>query len=561
MVEKKKVLAGFLIVFIAAITVYFRLLNIYTAFWYDEACSWFSAKQEFPMGIINNLLNLDLQHTPLYFFLLHFWMKIFGTNEIAIRSLSVIFGILTVPLVYIVSKKITSKRIAVFSTLVAAISPLLVFFSVEARMYPIVVFLVMLSFNYLVDFEQKNDKKSLIKLIAVNVLIPYTLVGGILYNLSLALCYGIYLFKTKIDSFKTYIKGVVGEFILLIPYFILIGYYAKMRSLFVIRHEGEFVFAQIVEMIRNFFGLNLSNNVYWPDTAPYVITFAFAALVIVPCAYFIYGLIQGEKSSKGFVRCLYLILGLSLSFSIVFAYFQVNVFTVRYILYLLPPMFILSLIGLDGKISKIHLNIFVIFFVTCGMFTNFHYSKFSKVVKEQAFKAVLLETQRLELGVDDMVIMPFGADAPYYFRTLSSPKVFEFDFHKEVRNPYNDKFYDKSQQKLMDKKARYSVVFDRIIDNGGFSEAHRNYFVEHVNSYVPKGRYVLLALYGADSQNIVTIEDLRKSITNIQDVKNDILSVLFKKYLYDIRLYLNEDFNYLGNFVKDNYTYMLFQKR
>lgn len=559
--DKKKVMPVLFVVCVIVATIYFRLLNIDTAFWYDEACSWFSAKQEFPMGIINNLIHLDLQHTPLYFFLLHFWMKIFGSSEVAIRSLSVIFGILTVPLVYIVSKKITSEKVAILSTLVVAVSPLLVFFSVEARMYPIVVFLVMLSLNYLVDFEQKNDKKSLIKLVLVNILIPYTLVGGILYNLSLALCYGIYLFKTKKDAFFLYLKELAVEFVLLIPYFILIGYYAKMRNLFVIKHEGKLVFAQIVDMIRNFFGLSIANNIYWPDVASYVITFSFSMLVIVPCVYFVYGLIQGGKTSKGFDRCLYAVFGLSLVLSIILAYFQVNVFTVRYILYLLPPMFILSLIGLERKISKKHLNVFVLYFVTCAIFTNIHYSKFAKVVKEQAFKAVLLESQRLNLGVDDMIIMPFGADAPYYFKTLNSPRVFEFDFHKEVRNPYNDKFYDKLQQKLMDKKARYGVVFDRIFDDDGFSEAHRNYFVEHVNNSIPQGHYVLLALYSTDSQNIVTVEDLRKSITSIQDIKNDILSVLFKKYLYDIRLYLDEDFNYLGDFSKDNYTYMLFQKR
>ena len=559
--DKKKVLPILLIVFVIVATIYFRLLNIDTAFWYDEACSWFSAKQEFPMGIINNLLHLDLQHTPLYFFLLHFWMKIFGNSEIAIRSLSVIFGILTVPLVYIVSKKVASEKVAILSTLVTAMSPLLVFFSVEARMYPIVVFLVMLSLNYLVDYEQKNDKKSLIKLVLVNILIPYTLVGGILYNLSLALCYGIYLFKTKKDAFFIYLKGLAVEFVFLIPYFMLISYYAKMRGLFVIKHEGKLFFAQIVDMVRNFFGLSIANNIYWPEVASYVITFSFTMLVIVPCVYFVYGLVQGGKTSKGFVKCLYAVFGLSLLLSIVFAYFQVNVFTVRYILYLLPPMFILSLIGLDNKISKKHLNIFVLFFVICAMFVNINYSKFSKAIKMQAFKAVLLEAQRLKLGAEDMVIMPFGSDAPYYFRTLNSPRVFEFDFHKEVRNPYNDKFYDKSQQKLMDKKARYGVVFDRIFGDDGFSEAHRNYFVEHVNNSVEKGHYVLLALYSTDSQSNVTVEDLRKSITSIQDIKNEILSVMFKKYLYDIRLYLDEDFNYLGDFSTDNYTYMLFQKK
>ena len=66
-------------------------------------------------------------------------------------------------------KSISTKQIAIISTGLATVSPLLVFFSTEVRMYPMVVFLVMLSLNYLVDFEQKNDIKSLLKLTTANV--------------------------------------------------------------------------------------------------------------------------------------------------------------------------------------------------------------------------------------------------------------------------------------------------------------------------------------------------------------------------------------------------------
>jgi uncharacterized membrane protein len=76
------------------------------------------------------------------------------------RSLSLIFGIASVPLVYIIANKLTSKLNALLLASIIAVAPLLVFFSVEVRMYSIVVFLVLLSLNYLIDFEQKNDKKA-----------------------------------------------------------------------------------------------------------------------------------------------------------------------------------------------------------------------------------------------------------------------------------------------------------------------------------------------------------------------------------------------------------------
>jgi ATP-dependent DNA ligase len=58
------------------------------------------------------------------------------------------------------------------------------------------------------------------------------------------------------DKFVAYMKAFGVELFCLVPYFVLIGYYAKMRSIFVVRHEGGFAFAQIVDLIRNFFGLD-----------------------------------------------------------------------------------------------------------------------------------------------------------------------------------------------------------------------------------------------------------------------------------------------------------------
>ncbi len=559
--DKKKFLFSLLIIIFVVVTVGLRYLFIGTDLWYDEACSWYSAKQSFPFGIMDNLLHLDLQHTPLYFFLLHFWLKLFGDSEFALRSLSMVFGVLSVPFVYIVSKKIMSKTLAVMTLAVAAASPLLVLFSVEVRMYPLIVFFVLVSLNYLIDFEQKADSKSLIKLIAANLLIPYTLVGGILYNLSLALCYGVYLFKTKREVFKKYIKGLYVEFILLIPYFVLIFYYAQMRNRFVVKHEGEFVFFQLVDVVRNFFGSTLVANVYWPSVDPYIVNFAFTALVVIPCVYFVYGLVQGCKHSVGFMKTLYFTVFLNFVLALLFAVFEVNIFTVRYILYLLAPMFILAIYGLSKKISIQHLKVFILYFVISSVVFNINYSEQVIKLKTMAFKDVKIEAENLQFGVDDIVIMPFGADAPYYFRKLSDPRLFEFDFHKEARNPYNDRFYDKSQQDLMASSSKYGLIYDRVYTDKCFSDNFLNYFVNNINATVPSGRYVLIALYATDVNSLVSLEDLRKSVTSIQYVKDNCLEVLFKKYLYDIRALLDVDFVLINSYTKDNYSYLLLQKK
>ena len=559
--KKKSVIKIILFVLLIILAAGLRLLYINTSFWYDEACSWFTASKAFPMGIIDNLLHLDLQHTPLYFFILHFWMKIFGDSEVAIRSLSVIFAIGTVPLVYTAAKKLTSVKNAIIAVLLAAVSPILVFFSTEARMYPLVIFMVILSVNYLIDFEQKNDIKSLIKLVFANLLIPYTLVGGILYNVSLVICYGSYLFKDNREKFFRYIKAAVVEFILLIPYFVLIGYYAKMRSLFVVRHEGPLAFFNIIDLIRNFFGIILTPNPYWPELNPYVVTLVFTLLVIVPCVYFVYGLVQGCKLSEKFLKILYFIFFLNFGLAVVCSYFEISIFTVRYYLYLLPPLFILAVIGLSKKLSFKHLGIFVSIFIASAVSYNIQQLDVMYHLKFFAFEAVKAEADELKLGKDDVIIMPLGSDAPYYFRKPGSSKVFNFDFHKEVRNPYNSNYYDAEQQKLMDKPAKYGVIYDAVFANTYFSENHFKYFTKEVNSYVPSGRYVLVALYGGDVNAIVQLRDLRKSISSVQDIKDRCLDIMLQKYIYDMGELLNLDFDLMNSYTKDNYTYFIFKKR
>ncbi len=543
----------FIILFLVIIAFGLRFLYIDSALWYDEACSWATSTDN--AGIMHNLLNVDLQHTPLYFVILKFWMKIFGQSETVLRSLSLIFGALIVPFSYLVSKKISKN--AIFSALICAASPLLVLFSVEVRMYSLVVFLVMLSINFLIDFEQKQDKKSLLKLVATNILIPYTFVGGILYNLSLFLCYSTYLYKNNKNKFRQYLKFEIIEFLFLIPYFILITYYAKMRSIFVISHEGVLKFAHIVDAIRNFFGATIEPNIYWVSNGTYNINFWFTILVIIPCIYFIIGFIKSLKSEDKFVKTLSCILFMNFILAIIFAIFKVNVFTSRYIIYLLPPVIMLSIMGLFKKYNPKTLRVcLILFLVTCGIF-NIQNSAIMKKNKELAFKSSAIEADILGLNPDDIIILPFGADAPYYFRSLTRPRVFNSDFHKIARNPYGV-YYDKSDSKIMAGKGKYKLILNKINEDKVFSENYYNYFINNVTNTVPIGRYAVIAMYGTDNNAIVDIKTLREQVKEINE--NNILDSLFKKYMCDTIALLNMNFKFVKSYQKDNFTYYIFQK-
>ena len=76
---------------------------------------------------------------PLYFVLAWGWAKLFGTGAVGLRALSALAGTATVPLVYAAGAAMASRRAAVVAAAFTAVSPLLVWYSQDARPYALLV--------------------------------------------------------------------------------------------------------------------------------------------------------------------------------------------------------------------------------------------------------------------------------------------------------------------------------------------------------------------------------------------------------------------------------------
>jgi mannosyltransferase len=77
-------------------------------------------------------------HPPLYYYLLHFWVGLFGNSEIALRSLSALAGTALVLATYLLGRELFSRRTALIAALLAAWSPFQIYYSQETRMYILV---------------------------------------------------------------------------------------------------------------------------------------------------------------------------------------------------------------------------------------------------------------------------------------------------------------------------------------------------------------------------------------------------------------------------------------
>lgn len=91
-------------------------------------------------------------HPPGYYWLLSLWTRIFGDSEVALRSLSAVWGILLVWLVYQIGSRLHDRRTGLIAAFFAAINPFLIYYSQEARMYAQLAALAALLFYGLVRF-------------------------------------------------------------------------------------------------------------------------------------------------------------------------------------------------------------------------------------------------------------------------------------------------------------------------------------------------------------------------------------------------------------------------
>lgn len=96
---------------------------------------------------------------PLHFYLLHFWIKWFGISAESTRSLSLIFSILTLPILFQIGRKIMHEHLGILLMLLFTCSNFHHSFGLEARGYALFTFLFAVILLLLV---RKHEKPTLL---------------------------------------------------------------------------------------------------------------------------------------------------------------------------------------------------------------------------------------------------------------------------------------------------------------------------------------------------------------------------------------------------------------
>ena len=106
--------------------------------WLDEALTVDVAR--LPLHEIPNALKHD-GAPPLYYYLLHFWIALFGQSNVAVRSLSGVIAVLTLPVAWLCGKRFGGRALAWTLLVLVASAPFAVYYATESRMYALVILL------------------------------------------------------------------------------------------------------------------------------------------------------------------------------------------------------------------------------------------------------------------------------------------------------------------------------------------------------------------------------------------------------------------------------------
>ncbi len=299
---------GLLLVVAAAFALRVYRLG-YQSLWGDEAYSVWRASKDFIA--LTQEAHVEGTLPPLYYWLLHFWMPLAGQSEFAVRYLSLLFGVLTVPVAYCFVRRIFDPLTGLYAALVFAAAPFLVYYSQEARMYAQVTFFVLLSSCLLVRLTDRGDaptgraRRTLwVAYALANVAALLSHYFGGFVVLAQALYFGVFWWRHRVDG-REWVASQLAAGLLLAPWVIYI-WSALQRTGDLVSRFGIGL-DTIADRVLRAFSLGMSVA---PKDAP-TLLFGFVVLALIGLA--------SLRTLKGAFLGLYVVVPVLVTYVISFA--------------------------------------------------------------------------------------------------------------------------------------------------------------------------------------------------------------------------------------------------
>ncbi len=238
-----------ILVVIAIAVSFFRIGD--ESMWADEQNSLRIAK----MSFAKILKGPDQTHPPGYHLMLRIWISLFGSSDIAARSLSALFAILCIPAMFILGKDLFDSRTGIIAAAITTVSVFMVTYAQEARPYAIITFVTIVSSWLLwraLDGQRRHELAYVASAL-VGLYLHYFFVFVVMVHVLVA---GFHALRHDRSRLKTYAM-------IFLPVTIIFGAWAVTHFIPSLLREGVRLtawidrpgIAAVSELVRRFVGL------------------------------------------------------------------------------------------------------------------------------------------------------------------------------------------------------------------------------------------------------------------------------------------------------------------
>ena len=276
---------------------------------------------------------------PLYYVLLRPWLRVAGESEFSLRFFSLFFGLLSVPLVYRLARRLFPPKpwLALVAALLATVSPYLVWYGQEGKMYALVVALVLLSMDrYLAALEEGGWQRWLAYVLVTSLAFYVHLIAALVVPVQ-AICFFLIARRVRATRWKPWLASMAA---LTLPYLPLLAW---QLPLLLQPAQTGYRFVPLPEMLYSLL-LSYSLGVVWSGT-PWILALLLGLLLAA-------GLLsKGARLSPA--RLAMLACWLFLPILLFFLLTLIRpLYTARYLIFVLPAYFLLLAAGVVVLISR-----------------------------------------------------------------------------------------------------------------------------------------------------------------------------------------------------------------
>lgn len=562
--EKRKSLyiIGTVVIFITALIL--RVYNIGDSrLWIDELYCFDIANKSSIIEILKTLFSSDL-HAPVFFIILHYWIKIFSTSDKMMLMLPVFASFGSVITGYFAGVKLFNKKTGVIFSILMAFSAVEIFYSQELKFYAFLPLLSIISFYFFSKITDKFSSKVALLLAITNFLIIYTFNIGIIF-VALQFFIGlIFIFRKNRQYLKSYLISFISVFVLYVPYFVfqIKVYLAAKSGLCSVFDMFHFDFCFIFIILQDFFTpvlKNIGNNGYYYNIFSEVKNLGvvnFLIYIVFFLCLNLYGLYRSVITKNQKNQLLLVWITASIMILMLTAYMQIIPLVLRYVLILHS----LAVLSVSFGLSQIKNDkILCVLMILTAVFSLYNFGTYKKspLNKDSSYhydSAYILKSNNEKINQNDYVLMPYMGR--FLYKYLPEGKHIDFrleeilcssdyPFIKETLGLTNE------QMKLKNKR---NLQLQNYVKSENPPESLEKYFVENYISKMNKGDNIIFIenylVYiipeqaypvWVDSVNIdkrylnEKEKNIRFSIIYTK-VLNDIFKILLK-YLAPVKMY------------------------